>query len=139
MSGTDNCIITSSFDRSIKVWDLDYIFEEDHHIDKQELTIDSVCLSTKAGLAATVTRSSIGVWDIMLGSLRYCLANSSVGAIITHAVISDDGLHLASAESGDLLYWSLDTKKVIFSQKIPGIHQLQLTKQNDKCLIGKVT
>ena len=73
------------------MWDLDYIFEDDHHIDKQELTIDSVCLSTRAGLAATVTRSSIGVWDLMHGSLRYCLAHSSVGAIITHAVISDDG------------------------------------------------
>ena len=56
MSGNDNCIITSSFDRSIKVWDLNYIFEEDHHIDKQELTIDNISVSTKAGIAATVTR-----------------------------------------------------------------------------------
>ena len=56
MSGGDNCIITSSLDRSIKVWDLNYIFEEDHHIDKQELTIDSLSLSTYAGIAATVTR-----------------------------------------------------------------------------------
>ena len=71
-SGRDNCVITSSLDRSIKVraarvmlsrvnvdvqvWDLSYIFEDDHHIDKQELTIDSVSLSTKAGIAATVTR-----------------------------------------------------------------------------------
>ena len=67
-------MITSSLDRSIKVvrvmlsqviklscddvqvWDLSYIFEDDHHIDKQELTIDSISLSTKAGIAATVTR-----------------------------------------------------------------------------------
>ena len=73
-SGRDNCVITSSLDRSIKVtrvmlsrvirlssddvqvWDLSYIFEDDHHIDKQELTIDSISLSTKAGIAATVTR-----------------------------------------------------------------------------------
>ena len=69
-------MITSSLDRSIKVvrvmlsqviklscddvqvWDLSYIFEDDHHIDKQELTIDSISLSTKAGIAATVTRST---------------------------------------------------------------------------------
>ena len=52
------------------MWDLNYIFEEDHHIDKQELTIDSLSLSSRSGVACTVTRSSIGVWDIMQGSLR---------------------------------------------------------------------
>ena len=54
--GRDNCVITSSLDRSIKVWDLNYIFEEDHHIDKHELTIDNISISTKAGIAVTVTR-----------------------------------------------------------------------------------
>ena len=39
-----------------QVWDLSYIFEQDHHIDKQELTIDSLSLSTQAGITATVTR-----------------------------------------------------------------------------------
>ena len=36
----------------------------------------------------------------MLGNLKYSLANSSLGAIITHCVLSDDGEHLAAAESG---------------------------------------
>ena len=65
MSGNDNCIITSSFDRSIKVWDLNYIFEEDHHIDKQELTIDNISVSTKAGIAATVTRFVLQLWKYL--------------------------------------------------------------------------
>ena len=72
----------------------------------------------------------------MMGHLKFSLANSSLGAIITHAVLSDDGLHLASAESGDLLYWRLETQKVIFREKIPGINQLQLSKHSDKCLVG---
>ena len=46
----------------------------------------------------------------MLGRLRFVLANSSLGAIITRAVLAEDGLHLAAAESGDLLYWSLQSK-----------------------------
>ena len=65
--GKENCVITSSVDRSIKVWDLDYIFEEDHHIDKHELTIESLCISTKAQLAVTSTRGCVGVWDYMIG------------------------------------------------------------------------
>ena len=40
--GKENSVITSSIDRSIKVWDLNYIFEDGHHIDKHELTIESV-------------------------------------------------------------------------------------------------
>ena len=40
--GRENSVITSSIDRSIKVWDLNYIFEEGHHIDKHDLTIESV-------------------------------------------------------------------------------------------------
>ena len=45
---------------SFKVWNLDYIFEKEHHIDKHELTIDSLSISTSAQLAVVVTRSCIG-------------------------------------------------------------------------------
>ena len=57
---TENAVLTSSIDRSIKVWNLDYIFEKEHHIDKHELTIDSLSISTSAQLAVVVTRSCIG-------------------------------------------------------------------------------
>jgi hypothetical protein len=42
------------------VWNLNYIFEKEHHIDKHELTIDSLSISTQAGIAVVVTRSCIG-------------------------------------------------------------------------------
>ena len=79
--GRENSVITSSIDKSIKVcllvlgiysllhqvWNLNYIFESDHHIDKHELSIDSVSVSTQAGLAVTVTRSCLGVWQYGTG------------------------------------------------------------------------
>ena len=40
--GSNNEIITSSIDRCIKIWNLDYIFEKERHIDKHSLTIDSI-------------------------------------------------------------------------------------------------
>ena len=85
------------------MWNLDYIFEKEHHIDKHELTIDSLSISTSAQLAVVVTRSCIGkvvakksfeltyykgIWDFMTGKLKYKLANSVLGAIITHALVS---------------------------------------------------
>ena len=66
VTGLDNCVITSSIDRSIKVWDLDYIFEKEQHIDKHELTIDSLSISTKAQIAVVVTRSCIGRQQIIV-------------------------------------------------------------------------
>ena len=59
-------MLTSSIDRSIKVWNLDYIFEKEHHIDKHELTIDSLSISTSAQLAVVVTRSCIGRQKIIV-------------------------------------------------------------------------
>ena len=90
--GRENSVITSSIDRSIKVWDLNYIFEEAHHIDKHELTIESVSVSSSANLAVTATRGCIGVWDYMSGHLKYTLAKNEMGAIVTHAVVNNEGM-----------------------------------------------
>ena len=87
--GRENSVITSSIDRSIKVWDLNYIFEEDHHIDKHELTIESISLCTRSQLAVTATRGCIGVWDYMTGKLNFTLANHEMGAIVTHAIVNE--------------------------------------------------
>jgi hypothetical protein len=38
------------------MWNLDHIFEKERHIDKHNLTIDSISLSTSALLAVVVTR-----------------------------------------------------------------------------------
>ena len=65
--GVWNCVITSSIDRYIKVWNMDYIFETSHHIDRHELPIESVRVSTVAGIAVTVTRTCLGIWDLLTG------------------------------------------------------------------------
>ena len=52
------------------------------------------------------------MWDFMVGRLLFTLAHSSLGAIITRAVLTEDGAHLAAAESGDLLYWSLRSRYI---------------------------
>lgn len=40
--GNWNSVITSSIDRSVKVWNIDNIFEQVHVIDRHELQIDSI-------------------------------------------------------------------------------------------------
>ena len=133
--GTDNCVVTSSVDRSIKVWNLDYIFQSENHIDKHSLTIDSVSLSTKTRISVVVTRSCIGVWDFMTGRLKFTLSNSTLGAIITHALVTENGKYIVSAESGDVLYWNVAEKKVIYQEKQANIKQIFYYKNQTRCIV----
>lgn len=40
--GNWNSIVTSSIDRTVKVWNINNIFEQVHVIDRHELQIDSI-------------------------------------------------------------------------------------------------
>jgi len=43
------------------------------------------------GVAVTVTRGCVGVWNILTGKLLDKLAYNTLGAIVTHAKITTDG------------------------------------------------
>ena len=132
--GTWNCVVTSSIDRTVKVWNINYIFEQVHHIDRHELPIDSVSVSTNAGLAITATRGCIGIWDLLTGQLKKSLADSSLGAIVTHAIITKCGVYIIAAESGNLLYWHVEEGKVIFKEEQKNILQLMFYDDEGHCL-----
>lgn len=63
--GNWNCCVTSSIDRSVKVWNINNIFEQVHVIDRLELQVDNISLSNDGEIACTVTRSCVGVWGIL--------------------------------------------------------------------------
>merc|ERR1711892_1465134 len=128
-------LAVSGIRQELNVWNLDYIFEKEQHIDKHELTIDTVSISTSAQIAVVVTRSCIGIWDFMTGKLKFKLANSALGAIITHALVNEEGTHIVSAESGDVLYWDLESRKVIFQQKQDDIQQIFFYKNQTRCIV----
>ena len=50
----------------------------------------------RLSVAVTVTRSCVGVWDFMTGKLLYTLANTAMGAIVTHAVVNREGDHIVA-------------------------------------------
>lgn len=169
--GNWNCAITSSIDRSVKVWNINNIFEQVHVIDRHELQIDHIrwvfgqhldkmspFLAKKThsgvfhspsaplphapaplphdpsppprslsatGLAVTVTRSCVGVWELRSGRLLSKLADSHLGAIVTHAEITADGKFIVASETGKLLIWNRVTEQVLFRDDQPGIQQIK--------------
>ena len=133
--GNWNCVITSSMDRTVKVWNINYIFEPVHHIDRHESPIESVSLSTKAGIAITVTRGCIGVWNLLTGKLTSKLADSALGAIVTFAKVTTSGTYIIAAESGYLLYWDVAKKEVIYKEEQKDIIQVMLFENDTKCLV----
>ncbi|CAH0549743.1 unnamed protein product [Brassicogethes aeneus] len=132
--GNWNSIVTSSIDRTVKVWNINNIFEQVHVIDRHELQVDSISLSDNLSLAVTATRNCVGVWDLRIGKLVAKLADSPLGAIVTHAIVTPDGKYIISAETGNILIWMRLTQQVIFKDEQPGIKQLTLIEGGTKIL-----
>lgn len=131
--GNWNNLITSSIDRSVKVWNINNIFEKVHVIDRHELQIDNISLSS-VDLAVTVTRGCVGVWDTRSGRLLTKLADSPLGAIVTHAEITPDAKYIISSETGKFLIWNRISEQVIFKDEQPGIQQMTLLEEGSKVM-----
>jgi len=58
------------------------------------------------------------------GKLVDKLADSPLGAIVTHAVISKAGRHVISGESGHVLVWDLIESCVCFKEEQAELKQL---------------
>ncbi|CAG0888380.1 unnamed protein product [Darwinula stevensoni] len=130
--GVWNSVVTSSIDRTVKVWNLNNIFEQVHVIDRHEMQIDAISLSASKGLAVTVTRSCVGIWSMARGRLLARLADSPLGAIVTHAVVTQDGRYIVSSESGNILVWDAENHQVLFKEEQPAIKQVLLLDGDTK-------
>ena len=71
----------------------------------------------------------------MTGHLLFKLNNSALGAIITHGLVNEDGTFTVAAESGDVLYWDMKTRQVIFQEKQPNIQQIFFYKSQGRCIV----
>ncbi|CAH1788936.1 unnamed protein product [Owenia fusiformis] len=129
-----NKVISGSIDKTIKVWNFDNIMEDVHAIDRLEKPIESICLANNAYLAATVTRNTVGIWNMESGRLEKMLANSAHSSIVTHAAITDDGAHLVSAESGNILIWDVKKEKVLKLDPQRDVLQLELSDNDTKVI-----
>ena len=65
-------IITSSMDKSIKVWEMEGLLHTVHHIDRMELGVDKLVYCGTAGTNKVLaqTRNAIGIWNLETGVLE---------------------------------------------------------------------
>ena len=62
------------------------------------------------------------------------LAESQLGAIVTHALVTDNGEYIVAAESGFVLYWKVNEEKVTFKEEQKNILQVMLYDNKRKSL-----
>jgi NACHT domain- and WD repeat-containing protein len=98
------------------------------------LQIDSISLCENGDYAVTVTRGCVGVWEIKTGRLLAKLADSVLGAIVTHAVITPDGHNIVSSETGKILVWNRVTEQVLAKDDQPGCQQITLLDNGERFL-----
>lgn len=91
-------------------------------------------MSRDGELAVTVTRGCVGVWEIRTGRLLSKLADSPLGAIVTHAEITPDSRYIISSETGKLLIWNRVTEQVLARDDQPGIQQISLLENGERFL-----
>lgn len=94
----------------------------------------AICSLSETGLAVTVTRSCVGIWELRVGHLLAKLADSHLGAIVTHAEITPDGKYIISSETGKFLIWNRVSEQVLFRDDQPGIQQLKFSENGDKIM-----
>ncbi|XP_069948531.1 NACHT and WD repeat domain-containing protein 2 [Cherax quadricarinatus] len=138
--GSWNSVITSSLDRTVKVWNINNIFEQVHVIDRHELQVDDISLAADKPIAVTVTRNCVGIWNLRLGKLVSKLADSPLGAIVTHAGITSNSRYIVSTESGNVLIWNVRAEAVVFKAEQKNVQQLLLLDDDTKCVtVSKVS
>jgi WD40 repeat protein len=99
-----------------------------------ELPIDSISFSSAKNIAITVTRNCVGIWSLDSAKLWTNLSDSKIGAIVTHALITDNGKYIISIESGNFLIWDLEDGDVIYKEVQNNVKHLLLADNDTKVI-----
>lgn len=127
-----NTVISSSMDKTIKVWNFNNILEDVFSIDRHDKPIETLHLASNSYIGITTTRNSIGVWNLENGKLLKTLGTSTHSSILVDAVITGDGQYAIAAETMSVVVWDVEKEKAIKSEPQKDIQQLILCEDDSK-------
>uniref|UniRef100_A0AC35GW83 Uncharacterized protein n=1 Tax=Panagrolaimus sp. PS1159 TaxID=55785 RepID=A0AC35GW83_9BILA len=134
-----NLLISSSIDRSVKIWNMENIFEKSFAVINMDQPIEKILLAKeRPALAVTQTRKYIGVWDIRSHRFITTLVTNIYGSVVTDCLISSNGRTVICIESDTLLLWDLKTQSVRLRHPAISVHQIiwpRLIKNQKKDVI----
>ena len=151
IEGNWNHAVTSSMDRTIKVWDLTTMVEDVFPLTRHQNQILDLLPCETLGVALTVTRSCLGVWDLKAGAHHSSFSRDNVGAKvwmeeiqvteslsiplqISAAALSRNGRTLIVAESDYLYIWNFPHRAILSASSEPDVKQILFTSDEKRFL-----
>ncbi len=133
-----NLVLSGSMDKTIKIWNIQNILEEDFPLDHLDKPIEMLHVSIQAQIAMAQSRNQLCIISLKNGRIKYQLCNSPHGAIFTCSALTNSGAIAASSESNRLVVWDVEQKQATFvsssqSKTIP-IMQMQF-HQSDQYIL----
>lgn len=130
-----NKVISSSIDKTIKVWNFDNILEDVHSIDRLEKPIETIDLASQVPVCVTTSRNCVGVWNLENGKLLKTFGTTTSTSVITEAVITGDGNYVCAAETANIVIW--DVSKDAAMKTLPQRDTQKLIRnENDSRIIA---
>ena len=81
LSKHQKIFISSSADRTIKVWDVDNLLENVHPIQQNDLKVEKLLCCSKANIVVSLTRGGLSFWNLQTGNLECRLQDTAGGKI----------------------------------------------------------
>lgn len=134
VTGECNKVISSSMDKTIKVWNFDNILEDVHSIDRLEKSIKTIDLASQVPFCVTTSRNCVGVWNLENGKLLKTFGTTSTG-VITEAVITGDGNYVCAVETKNIVIWDVSQDPAIKTISQVGTKKL-IRNEDDTKLIA---
>ncbi|KAL3831256.1 hypothetical protein ACJMK2_023030 [Sinanodonta woodiana] len=129
-----NKVISSSIDKTIKVWNFDNILEDVHSIDRLEKPIETIDMATEVPLGVTTSRNCIGVWNLESGKLQKTFGTTVTTSVVTEALITFDGLYVAAAETANVVIWEVSKETAIKTIPQRDVQQILLNESDTRLL-----
>ncbi len=64
-SGSGDVVVTSSLDKTVKIWDASRLLEAVPEVDSMELRVEKLILCESSGAVVSVTRGAVGIWNLV--------------------------------------------------------------------------
>lgn len=105
-----NLVLSSSMDKTIKIWNLNNIMEEDFPLDHLEKPIEALHVSVLASIVLAQSRNQLAVFSLKDGKIKHQLCHNPHGAIFNCSAMSSTGTFAVSSESNRLVIWDIEEK-----------------------------
>ena len=118
-------IVTSSADKTIKVWDSTKLLNIVPEVSKLSLKIIKLIVCDKANIVLTLTTNKIAVWCLKSGSLEFTLSGvTEQDSLLVDMAITLDGQSLITIESNILKVWNFSHRVVLYKVKYTLLRKL---------------